>query len=136
MKVSLISIGNSKGIRIPQNVLKACQVEEAFDLEVKDKTILLKPIHQRSYDLSFNNILKMNDQEIQTLIRQVSSTTLAIALLGCDQTSKDRVYKNLSKQAFSMIQAEVDRLEGLDAKSLIIEMHRGKIDDALKDLDQ
>jgi len=46
MQVSVVKIGNSRGIRIPKKILDQCQVEDTFELIVKDHNILLKPIHK------------------------------------------------------------------------------------------
>ncbi len=47
MQVSVVKIGNSKGIRIPKKVLDQCQVEDVLELTVKDNNILLEPVHQK-----------------------------------------------------------------------------------------
>jgi antitoxin MazE len=44
MKMDIIKIGNSKGIRLPQAVLKQCGIESQVELEIKDNYIILKPI--------------------------------------------------------------------------------------------
>lgn len=44
MKVSLIQIGNSKGIRIPSSILKQFDFIENFDLILEKGKIILKPI--------------------------------------------------------------------------------------------
>ncbi len=43
MKINLISVGNSKGIRIPSTVLKQCDIKDEIILEVKNNTVILKP---------------------------------------------------------------------------------------------
>lgn len=134
MRIPVISIGNSKGIRIPQTILKQCGVEKEFVLEVSDNTIILKAVKERSYNLSFENIIKMSDKEIQSLLRTVDPTTLCLALLGCKDEEKDRVFNNLSKDAYILISEEIERLESMDAKSLIIEMHRAKINNELSNM--
>ena len=44
MKVNIVSIGNSKGIRIPKAILEQCHFSKAAELEVRDDEIILKPI--------------------------------------------------------------------------------------------
>ena len=41
MLTKVIKIGNSKGIRIPSNILKQCSIEEDIELDVKGKNILI-----------------------------------------------------------------------------------------------
>lgn len=43
MKTKVIRIGNSKGIRIPQQILIQSGLENEVEIEVKDKRIILKP---------------------------------------------------------------------------------------------
>lgn len=43
MKVTIIPIGNSKGIRIPKTILEQCHIEKEVVLEVEDDNIIIKP---------------------------------------------------------------------------------------------
>lgn len=47
MKVSIISIGNSKGIRIPKAILGQCNFNDAAELEVENSTLVIKPIKKK-----------------------------------------------------------------------------------------
>ena len=44
MKASIVPIGNSKGVRIPRALLDLCQIKTEVDLEVKGKTLVIRPI--------------------------------------------------------------------------------------------
>ncbi len=44
MHAHLIRIGNSKGIRIPAAILKACRIENDVDIEVADGKLIITPI--------------------------------------------------------------------------------------------
>lgn len=46
MKVDLIRIGNSKGIRIPASVIKQLGLQDKLELRVEDGVILLSPAHR------------------------------------------------------------------------------------------
>lgn len=41
MHVTLVKIGNSKGIRLPKAVIEQAQLEDEIDLEVKDNKVIL-----------------------------------------------------------------------------------------------
>lgn len=43
MKISVVRIGNSKGIRIPQSLLEQCDIKEAVDLRIEGKRLVLTP---------------------------------------------------------------------------------------------
>jgi len=47
MQVSVVKIGNSKGIRIPKKVLDQCHVEDALELTLKNNEIVLTPVHRK-----------------------------------------------------------------------------------------
>jgi len=47
MQVSVVKIGNSKGIRIPKKVLDQCHVDDVLELTIKDNDILLTPVHKK-----------------------------------------------------------------------------------------
>jgi antitoxin MazE len=44
MKASVVRIGNSRGIRIPQPILEACGIEEEVNLRVQKRRIVLEAI--------------------------------------------------------------------------------------------
>ena len=43
MKVKIVSIGNSKGIRIPKAMLQQCNIQDQVNLEVEEGNIVIKP---------------------------------------------------------------------------------------------
>jgi antitoxin MazE len=47
MHVSVVQIGNSRGIRIPKRVLDQCEITDTVDLEVKGRRIILEPVRRR-----------------------------------------------------------------------------------------
>ncbi|MDP7421252.1 MAG: FliG C-terminal domain-containing protein [bacterium] len=134
MKISIIRIGNSKGIRIPQAILQQCQIEEEVDLDIIGRTIKLTPVEKRKYDMTFQNISRMNDQDIQSMLKRVDLTTLAFSLVGADKTIVERIFRNMSQRAANLAQSEIDRLSGMDPKQLIIEMHRARINNAIQEI--
>lgn len=44
MKTKLVKVGNSKGIRIPNSILKQCSIDENIELEVINKSIIIKSL--------------------------------------------------------------------------------------------
>jgi len=44
MKIKIVKIGNSKGIRIPKVLLHQTGISEEVNLEVKNNQIILKPV--------------------------------------------------------------------------------------------
>lgn len=130
MNLPLISIGNSKGIRIPKTILDQCSVESEFQVEIVDENIVLKPVRTPK-NFKFDDLKSLSDLDIQKLLKRLDITTLSIALIGTDDEIKSKIFNNLSKKAFGIISDEIKRLESLDSKALIIEMQRSKINQTL-----
>ncbi|MGD9940483.1 MAG: AbrB/MazE/SpoVT family DNA-binding domain-containing protein [Clostridia bacterium] len=47
MLVSVIQIGNSRGIRLPKAILDQLKVSEKLELEVENQQIILKPLQDQ-----------------------------------------------------------------------------------------
>jgi len=47
MIVSVVAIGNSKGIRLPKAILEQLQINDKVELEVDNKQIILKPVNKQ-----------------------------------------------------------------------------------------
>ena len=50
MLVSVIPIGNSKGIRLPKAILDQLNIQDKLELEVEEKQLILKPINRKPRD--------------------------------------------------------------------------------------
>ncbi len=47
MIVSVVQIGNSRGVRLPKAILEQLHINEKLDLEVENQQIILKPIQEK-----------------------------------------------------------------------------------------
>jgi len=62
MHVSVVAIGNSKGIRIPKSVLDQLNISDKVDMEIENQKIILKPIKDRprlGWDTAFKEMHNM-----------------------------------------------------------------------------
>lgn len=67
MKAKLISIGNSKGIRIPKTLLRQCNIENQVELEVKKEGIFIKPVKttpREGWDRAFKSMHEQDDDAL------------------------------------------------------------------------
>jgi antitoxin MazE len=67
MLVSVIRIGNSKGIRLPKALLEQCEIDDAVELEVKGKEIVLRPAKRRpreGWAAAFESMTENGDDEL------------------------------------------------------------------------
>ena len=42
MRLKLVKIGNSVGVRLPKSVIQSCGFQSEVDMDVKDKCVILK----------------------------------------------------------------------------------------------
>ena len=73
----------------------------------------------------FENLLEVDDRGMQTILREVQSEQLIIALKGADDAVKEKIFKNMSSRA-----ADVMR-EDLEAKGPV---RLQEVEDAQKEI--
>ena len=56
----------------------------------------------------FENLLEIDDRAIQLLLREVQSESLIVALKGCSQELREKVFKNMSQRAADMLREDLD----------------------------
>ncbi len=56
----------------------------------------------------FDNIIDIDDRGIQTLLREVPSEALIVALKGAGQELREKVFKNMSQRAGEMLKEDLD----------------------------
>jgi antitoxin MazE len=134
MRLQVVEIGNSKGIRIPQAILKQVHFGEEIDLDVSEGKIVLRRMVDPDRVFGFETIGKMDDDSIKRMIRKVSTTDLITALIDADKATKEAVYRNLSEQVKVFIKTKVNMLEKGNARDLIIERSRNMISEAFIEL--
>ncbi len=67
MKLNIVQIGNSKGIRIPKVILDQCNINKEVDLEVENGKIILYPIYKKPrkyWDKKFKEMKKNQDDKL------------------------------------------------------------------------
>jgi len=77
MLLSIVQIGNSRGIRIPKAILEQCNIRDQIDLEVEAGRIILEPVREaprKGWDEAFRAMNAINDDEL------IISDTLDIEL--------------------------------------------------------
>lgn len=134
MRIPIIDIGNSKGIRIPQAVLKQALFGKEVEMEVSDGKIILRRSINPTIVPDFTAIASMEDITIQRMLRKINGTDLITSLIEADESIKEAIYRNLSERVKSYIQAKLEKLEKGDARDLIIERSRNMISEAFMEV--
>ena len=60
--------------------------------------------------LVFDNLLKVDNRSIQTLLRQVPSQTLLVALRGADAMLQQKILSNMSRRAADMLREDLEAM--------------------------
>ena len=67
MKLNIVQIGNSKGIRIPKTILNQCNIQNEIDLEIEDGKIIIYPINthpRKNWDKMFKEMKKNREDKL------------------------------------------------------------------------
>jgi flagellar motor switch protein FliG len=56
----------------------------------------------------FENLKEVDDRGIQSLLREVSSDVLVVAIKGADDELKDKIFKNMSKRAAELLRDDLE----------------------------
>jgi antitoxin MazE len=61
MLVSVVPIGNSRGIRIPKNIITEFNIEDKIELKIFENEIILKPVTKKAREGWDEAFKKMHD---------------------------------------------------------------------------
>lgn len=67
MKVNIIPIGNSRGIRLPKAIIEQCHIGKQVDLRVDDDNIIIKSLHKKprnNWDAAFKKMHHNRDDRL------------------------------------------------------------------------
>jgi antitoxin MazE len=67
MRSSIRKIGNSKGIILPQSILKECLIDELVTIEVKDKHIIIsapEEVKRKGWEKAFKQMADNGDDQL------------------------------------------------------------------------
>jgi flagellar motor switch protein FliG len=56
----------------------------------------------------FDNILEIDDRGIQTILREVQSESLIIALKGSSEEMREKIFRNMSQRAAQMMREDLE----------------------------
>jgi flagellar motor switch protein FliG len=56
----------------------------------------------------FENLLNVDDRGIQSLLREIQSESLIVALKGAPEELRDKIFKNMSQRAAEMLRDDLD----------------------------
>ncbi|AKH19545.1 flagellar motor switch protein FliG [Sedimenticola thiotaurini] len=97
------------GIKTAANILNL--IEGSIESNILEQVASADPeVAQEIQDnmFVFENLIDVDDRGIQTLMREVASDQLLLALRGADEGLKEKIFKNMSKRAAEMLQDDLE----------------------------
>ena len=67
MLLSVVQIGNSKGIRIPKVILEQCNIRDQIELEIENGKIILEPVYdspRQGWEEAFQEMARNDDDRL------------------------------------------------------------------------
>jgi flagellar motor switch protein FliG len=97
------------GAKTVANILNSMERERSTEEMGKIQQVD-DELHQKIKDLLFvfDNLLNVDDRGIQTLLREVGSDALALALRGAEPAVQDKILKNMSKRAAEILKDDME----------------------------
>jgi flagellar motor switch protein FliG len=97
------------GVKVAAEILNFLdsEAEETITEEITEQDAELAEEIQ-SQMFVFNNLLDIDDRGIQTLLRDVQSDQLVIALKGADDPIKEKIFNNMSSRAAEMMREDLE----------------------------
>lgn len=75
MRLNIVQIGNSKGLRLPKALLEQCGIKNSVNAEVENHSLIITPIisHRKGWEEAF---LKMSNKKDDYLLEAEDETHL------------------------------------------------------------
>ncbi|NVJ49495.1 MAG: flagellar motor switch protein FliG [Gammaproteobacteria bacterium] len=98
-------------------VKKVADIMNFLDTSVE--SLLIENIKEVDDDLGqqiqdmmfvFDNLVDVDDRGIQSLLREISTDTLVLALKGADEGIKEKVFNNMSKRAAELMKDDLEAM--------------------------
>ncbi|TAL72561.1 MAG: flagellar motor switch protein FliG [Rhodanobacter sp.] len=132
-KLKTASVG---GLKVAANILNSMDTSRETELMAAIRA-QDDALGSRIEDLMFvfDDLVGIDDRSMQTLLREVSSTTLVTALKGAEPGIRDKIFANMSQRAADMLRDDLEvkgpvRLSEVDAAQREILAAARKLADA------
>lgn len=116
LESELLSVGGALGRKIggPEKAAEILshagrELEDEILSEIEDENPALAE-DIRKYLFTFEDFLKVDDFAIQTLLREISTDDLKLALKGASPEVKEKFFRNMSKRAADLIKEELEMM--------------------------
>lgn len=96
-------------------VRKAANILKHIDINIEGE--IIDTISEEDPDLGqkimdamfvFEDLVDVDNRDIQTLLREITSESLVVALKGSDDILKEKIFSNMSKRAAGMLREDIE----------------------------
>lgn len=97
------------GIKTAASILNLVdsEIEAAITASITEKDAeLAQEISEKMF--VFENLLSVDDRGIQSILREIQSDTLIVALKGADDAMQNKVFSNMSSRAAEMLREDLE----------------------------
>ncbi|WP_018949570.1 MULTISPECIES: flagellar motor switch protein FliG [unclassified Thioalkalivibrio] len=88
------------------NLMEGSREAEIMDTIKESDSDLGSRIEEEMF--VFENLVEIEDRGIQTLMREIQTESLVLAMKGADDDMKDKIFRNMSKRAAEMLREDLE----------------------------
>jgi flagellar motor switch protein FliG len=99
------------GVEVVANILN--QMDRKLESELLGKIEETDPTlaeRIRQLMFTFEDLMKIDDRGMQTLLKEITSEDVALALKGASQGIKDKIFNNMSERAAAMLKEDLEAM--------------------------
>jgi len=97
------------GTRVLADILNFCdKTTEEFVMEKLEEKDAVLTDKIRSLMFVFDDLAKLDDRGIQSLLKEVNTEDLVIALKSASEALKEKIFKNMSQRAVQILKEEME----------------------------
>lgn len=98
------------------NVIDRTTEKNLLDTLGQDDPELVEEIRRLMF--VFDDIVRFNDKDIQTVLKNVETSQWAMALKGASEELRDKIFRNMSKRGAKLLQEEMEFLGSVRVSSV------------------
>ena len=102
------SVGGVRSAADILNHVDGATEQRVLEMVNESDEVLSQKIQDQMF--VFDNLIELDDRSIQTVLRDVETNRLAIALKGAEQEVRDKILKNMSRRASEMLTEDMEAM--------------------------
>ncbi len=100
------SLGGVDTVASILNFMETAATEMVMNEITEQRAELAQEIQEKMF--TFDDLIDIDDRGMQTLLREVATGNLLLALRGVDEALKEKIFSNMSKRAAEMLRDDLE----------------------------